>query len=74
MRVRITARNGYGDRYGRRHSLGTVVEYKDDLALKLIRLGVAVAVSEQPVETAELAAPENAARRTSKPRPRRASK
>jgi hypothetical protein len=70
MKVRIVARDGYGDRYGDFHRNGDEVEYMDRLAVKLIGLGVAEAVREPVIETAAVEPPKNAARRTSKPAPR----
>ena len=71
MRVRITARNGYGDRYGEFHRSGDEVEYIDRLAVKLIGLGVAEAVREPVIETAAVEPTKNTAKRTYKPRTRK---
>jgi hypothetical protein len=72
VRVRIILRDGYGDRFGNFHKCGDVVDLPDIIAAKLLKRGMAVAAPPEPViETAEVAPPRNAARRTTKPRPRR---
>jgi hypothetical protein len=64
----------YQDRYGVDHEAGERVEYEDGLAAKLVRIGVATAAPKPKqapvVETTERAPAENAAPRTTKPKPR----
>jgi hypothetical protein len=62
---------GYATRDGAAYDKGSVADLPDDLAVKLMNYGVAVVAPAAPViETAEVAAPENAAKRTHKPVPR----
>lgn len=73
MRVLILSPT-YRDRYGADHKRGDLVEYEDRLGAKLIAHGIAAAAPLAPpvetAETAEQAPPENAAKRTTKPKPR----
>lgn len=70
MRVRFLV--DYRDRYGVTHKPGDVAEYIDHLGAKLCRLGVAApAPVPKKVETMAVEPPQNAARRTTKPTPRR---
>lgn len=72
MRIRITSPGGYHDRFGRDHAFRAVVELPDAIAVKLIHHNIAVAAPEPDVtETAAVSPPRNAARRTSRPKPRR---
>ena len=70
----------YRDRYGADHVKGDSVAYPDHVAVKLIGLGYAKAAPKpEPkpvpkVETVEKAPPENAAKRTAKPAPRKGAK
>ncbi len=77
MKVEIIAPGGYGTRADNvLHVRGSIIELDDDVALKLAGYNIVRIVKspspEQEVETAEAApAPENTARRTRKPAPRR---
>ena len=66
MKVRIIQKRGYGDRFGVFHDFGAVVDYPEDLALKLVNYRIAARLDEKPkpktaVTTAAFAPPENAA-------------
>lgn len=73
MLIRITQTVGYGDRFGVFHPCGAEWDAPESIGAKLVSRGIAV-VAEKPktkapaevVETAAVAPPENAAKRTSK--------
>ena len=78
MKVRIIQKRGYGDRNGVFHEFGDVVDFPDDLALKLVGYKIAIPLGTKPekkgpVTTAAFMAPENAALST-KPAPGRPRK
>ncbi len=50
MKVRFST--AYGDRYGKSHRPGDVVEYADHIAVKLIKARIAVPVREDAPEQA----------------------
>jgi len=67
MRVRDTTKLGVHDRYGVDHATGEEFEIRDDIALKLVRLGRVVSAPEPVIETTEAPAPpENTAKRVGK--------
>lgn len=72
MKVQICVRVGYRDRWGNDHKFGDVVDFPDELAAKVLRLGYAVPAA-PTVETAAVAPARNTAKRTTKPKPRRKS-
>ena len=53
---------------------GTIVDISPEAAAQKVYIGSAVYVEEPALETAEVAPPENAAKRTSKTKPRKAVK
>ena len=69
MKVRIINSSGYSDRHGKYHSAGSVADFPDDIAAKLLIHRIAERVPEPKIETAELAPAENMAR-THKPQGR----
>ena len=84
MKVIIISKAGYTGRDGRKFGFREVADYDDRLASKLVSHGIAVpAPVPEPepkpkkaapkVETAEVAPPENAAKRTAKPKARSSS-
>ena len=67
MKVVIRAKKGYQDRAGNKYPLGTVAEFSDHLAVKLINYGIAApAPKPRHVETAAKAPAQNAAKLTGK--------
>ena len=54
-------RNRYRDRYGVNHKAGDEADYLDHIAVKLIRLGIAVPVRESEIETTAIEPPEKTA-------------
>lgn len=52
MKVRIIKRDGYGDRYGRMHKFGDVVEFSDQIAVKLLTNRIAEPVRDKEKERA----------------------
>jgi hypothetical protein len=52
MKVRIIKRGGYGDRYGIEHPEGSIVDFPDHLAVKLINHRIAEPVRDKPKERA----------------------
>jgi hypothetical protein len=75
MRIRITSRDGYGDRFGVMHKYDEEWDAPDAIAVKVLRMGIAVPVREAPVERAVKAAPEHTQKRESarQRRPRKES-
>ena len=72
MRIRIVQPDGhYCAKRDEHWPSGTVVDVDDGMGAKLIRFGIAVAAPAPVIETTEAAPPENAAKRTGKPRPRK---
>lgn len=69
MKVIISDKRGYHDRAGNAYPFGTVAEFSDRLAVKLIGYGIASPAPAPPVKTAVKAPKENAAKRVSKPAP-----
>lgn len=67
MRIRITHRAGYGDRFGVHHECGAEWDAPDAIAVKLLNRGLA----EPVIETTTVAPKENAAKRTGRAKPRR---
>ena len=61
MRVKITQRQGYGDREGVMHPCGEEMDVSDDLAIKLISNHLAVPVREVKVEKTVVEPPEKTA-------------
>ncbi len=47
MKVRITKRDGYGDRWGVMHACGEVVDFPEGTALSIIEHNIAVPVREE---------------------------
>lgn len=76
MRLRIIRSDGWYDvRNGVKHPPGDIIELTDERAVKFIKNQIAVPVPEPPkIETAEAAPPQNAAKRTYKPKPRTQTK
>jgi len=78
MRIRLTEDCGWCD--GQRLAAGSVVDLPEVAAMDYVRLGLAEPVAEpaeareDEVEVAAVAAPERAARRTSRPRARGVSR
>lgn len=75
--MRVTFIRQYTGRDGIEHPAAQTAELPDHLAEKLIAYRIVEAASEPapaPVETAEAAPPRNAARRTTKPKPRTRTK
>jgi len=71
MRILIIAKAGYSNpRRDIEVPTGGMVDVRDDLAVKLLNRGIAVPAPAPKVETAEVAPPENAAKRTAKPKPK----
>ena len=70
MRIKITLPQGYENDKGDKGQYGEVVDFLPDLAVKLIRLNMAIPAPEPVVETAESVPPENAAKRTTRPKSR----
>lgn len=75
MRIRITNKDGYGDRFGVMHEVGSEWDAPDAIAVKVLRLGIAAPVRESPVERAVKSPPETTQKRESarKHRPRKES-
>jgi len=44
MKVKITSKGGYRDRFGEFHEFGTIADLPDPIALKLLHHGIAEAV------------------------------
>jgi len=74
MRLRIIASAGWYDvRNDVAYKPGDVIDIDGDRAAKFIRNSIAEPVPESPqVETAAVEPPKNAAKRTTKPKPRKA--
>ena len=71
MRVRITAKMGYSNpRRGIELQCGAVADLTDDLAVRLLNNRIAVPAPAPKVEAPVVAPPENAAKRTYKPKPK----
>lgn len=74
MRIQITLPGGYENAKGEKGVCGEVVDFRDELALKLLLHGFAKEVAAPAVETVAAAPPENVARRVGKPGPRKTVK
>jgi hypothetical protein len=67
MKVVITYKGGYTDRHGNEHPFGSVAEFTDHLAVKLMNRGVAKLAPEPPkVEAAVKPPAQNAAKHVGK--------
>ena len=72
MRLIITQRHGYSDRYGVHHKYGELFVCNEDLATKLLHHHIAIPAPTPEPETVEVAPQENTAKRVHKPaKPRR---
>ena len=63
MKIKITARQGYSDRFGDWHEFGDIAELPDHVATKLLAAGIATAVRDKPVERAVVKPKETASKR-----------
>ena len=63
MKIKITSKQGYGDRFGEFHEFNDVADLPDLIAVKLLAAGIATAVREMPVERAVVEPKEIAGKR-----------
>ena len=77
MRIQVVLPQGYNGPKGDKAAAGEVVDFRDELALKLIAAGFAVAAppeAPKPIETVAKAAPQTTAKRVGKAPPRKTVK